>query len=126
MLSYAPVVNAYRTAEINTSEPLDLIIMLYEGAIYQSRKAKVAIQEGDIQKKVHAISRCLAIVEELLRSLNLEEGGQVAENLQELYLFIMKELTEANITSSCEKLDLVESILKTLLEGWKELKGQIS
>ncbi len=125
MLSYAPVVNAYRSTEINTSGPLDLVIMLYEGAIYHTRRARVAIQEGDIQKKVHAINRVIAIVEELLRSLNMQEGGQVAENLQELYLFIMKELTEANITSSQEKLDVVESILKTLLEGWKELKGRI-
>ncbi|RME63707.1 MAG: flagellar export chaperone FliS, partial [Nitrospirae bacterium] len=98
----------------------------YEGAIYHTQRAKVAIQDGDIQKKVHAITKVLAIVEELLRSLNMEEGGQVAENLQELYLFIMKELTEANITSSCERLDTVESILSTLLEGWKEIKGQIS
>jgi flagellar protein FliS len=124
MLSYAPVVNAYRTTEISTSEPLDLVIMLYEGALQNIKKARVAIQEGDIQKRVNSINRVIAIVEELLRSLDLEAGGQVAENLQELYLFAMKELTEVNLTLSLEKLTVIESVLSTLLEGWKELRGQ--
>ncbi len=126
MLSYAPVVNAYRKTELSTCDPLELVIMLYEGAIQNINRARMAIQEGDIQRRIDSINRAIGIVEELLRSLDHEAGGTIAENLQELYLFIMKELTEVNLTLSEEKLSLVESILLTLLEGWKEIRGQTS
>lgn len=97
-----------------------LLLMLYEGAIKFTKKAKIAAQNKNIPERCENITRAYDIVLELMNTLDFKVGGEVAENLEQLYMFITDELTRANLTGKVEHLDNVLKILETLYDGWKE------
>lgn len=117
---YSQAINSYNQHNINIESPEKLIEMLYEGALKFTSFAKKAIEKGDIEKKVYWINRTINIFTELLISLDIEKGGDVALYLNGLYEQQIKFLTQANIENDPQKLDIVIKVLKGLLEAWKE------
>lgn len=114
---------AYTQTRISSIEhPLDPIIMLYESSIEALGKAVEAIREKDIQRKIRYIDKSIAILEGLLSSLNTEVGGEIALNLQELYLYMIKELTTANIKNDTAKIEHVTTLLRELKEAWTQIR----
>jgi len=109
----------YKKAAITTSSKGQVLILLYEGAIQKIRQAKNAIEAGDVQKKGESIGRVHDIINELINTLDFNVGGQIARDLDRLYAFMIEQLVQANIENSKEKLDSVEKLLCTLLEGWR-------
>ncbi len=67
---------------MTTSNPVDMIIMLYDGAIEFLNKAVTGINMKQLQIKLRYISKALAIVQELNNSLNMDAGGEVAVDLR--------------------------------------------
>jgi flagellar protein FliS len=110
----------YNQNNINIETPEKLIEMLYEGALRFTSFAKKAIEKNDIEKKVYWINRSINIFTELLISLDVEKGGDIALYLTGLYEQQIKFLMEANVENNTEKLDIVIHVLKGLLEAWKE------
>lgn len=120
-LEYAS--NAYLKTMVNTSESkLDLVILLYDGAIEFLHKAVFYMGQKDIPKKLHYMSKAIDIITELLNSLNMKAGGEVAQNLQGLYIYMLRELTSANIKNDPEMVNRVQSLLRVLREGWKGIR----
>ncbi len=112
--------NKYKTVSVESASQQKLLLMLYEGAIKFTKKAIIAIDSGDIPGRCENITRSYDIVLELMNTLDFKVGGEVAENLEQLYMFITDELTRANITGKKEHLENVLKILNTLYDGWKE------
>jgi len=106
----------------NTSNSVELLIMLYDGAIEFINKAKKAILEGSLQEKIDNLERVNRIIEELLASLNKEVGGKIAENLEMLYIFCLQELAKANLKNDIASLEVVEKILLELRDAWRQIK----
>ncbi len=120
-LAYAQ--NAYTKTKVNTSAaPLDLVIMLYDGAIEYLQSAVYHINEGRNLQKIEYLSRTRAIIEELLASLDMETGGEVGENLESLYLYILMELTKANAANDIKKLGEIKFILSELRDAWRSIR----
>ncbi len=117
---YAQALNSYNQNNINIESPEKLIEMLYEGALKFTSFAKKAIEKGDIEKKVYWINRTINIFTELLFSLDIEKGGEIALYLNGLYEQQIKFLMQANAENDTEKLDIVIKVLKGLLEAWKD------
>lgn len=116
--------NSYTSAKVmSTSDPLELVIMLYDGAIESLEKAAVAVTSQQTAVKIRFVDKSLAIIDELLNSLNPEVGGEVAENLMNLYLYMMRELTLANARNDAEKMLEIGSLLRQLREAWVSVKG---
>lgn len=86
----------YKQTRVETAGPLQLIIMLYDGAIRFTRQAAHAIEERDYEKANEYLKRAQDIIDELNFSLNLE-AGDIAKNLQQLYEFINHQLVQANV-----------------------------
>ncbi|MBI2877090.1 MAG: flagellar export chaperone FliS [Candidatus Tectomicrobia bacterium] len=123
MVTSAYAINAYRKSRAEvTTNPLELVIMLYEGAIESLGKAVMAIDIQNIQMKLKQMDKALAIIEELSNALNFEVGGEIALNLSDLYYYMMRELLLANIHNDKEKIEQVISLLKGLREAWVEIK----
>lgn len=112
--------NKYKTASVQSANREKLLLMLYEGAIKFTKKAIIAADNGDIQGRCENIGKSYDIVLELMNTLDFEVGGEVAVNLEQLYMFITDELTRANITGKADHLKNVLKILETLHDGWKE------
>ena len=123
-MTYNKALNSYNQNNINIETPEKLIEMVYEGALKFTSFAKKAIEKNDIEKKVYWINRTINIFTELLISLDIEKGGDIALYLTGLYEQQIKFLTEANVENNTEKLDIVINVLKGLLEAWKETTQQ--
>jgi|SRR5690554_862767 len=112
----------YRQTQIQTASPLDLIIMMYDGAIRFINQAKKALAEKDFVLANKALQSAQDIINELNISLN-PEAGEIAINLRNLYAFINQRLIEANVKKDGEILDGVLQILTTLRSSWTGLQA---
>lgn len=111
----------YREMGIKTATREQLVVMLYEGALSNIRRAEALHGEGRLGDRGTAISKALAIVAELQQGLDFEVGGEIAENLGSLYSFVSDRLIEANLTHRVEALAEAARILETLGEAWAEI-----
>lgn len=112
---------AYQATNVTTAKPEKVLLMLYEGCIKFLRVAKVKMQEKKLAEKGKNISKALAIVAELINTLDHEVGGQLSADLENLYMFIMDKLIEANINNKIEDLEVAEKLLTTLYEAWRDV-----
>ena len=112
---------SYREEQVNGLSQKELILMLYDGAVKFACEAKEAIENKDYVRSHKAILRARDIVTELLRILDMEKGGEVAKNLQRLYVYMIGRLVEVNFTKELRLLDNVVDILQNLRSAWAEL-----
>ncbi len=126
MTNTAYALNSYTQAKVAAVDnPVDLVIMLYDGAIEYLSKAATGIKMKNLQIKLKYIKRTLAIIQELDRSLNFEAGGEISINLHNLYDYMMKELVLANINYDADKLMHVSGLLSNLRKGWVEVRNKV-
>ena len=87
----------YQKIKIETATPEALILMLYDGALRFMAQAEAAFEENNIEKINNFLLRVQAIFTELQCSLDREKGGDIATNLERLYIFFNSRLVEANM-----------------------------
>ena len=110
----------YKAVKIQTASPAQIMIMLYDGAIRFSLVAKKKIEEKDYAAKGTYIGKVQAIVSELMSSLDFSIAPELCSRLEQLYIYIIEQLTISNLELKTEPLDVVVELLKTLREGWSE------
>lgn len=118
--------NQYRQTSITTASRGQVLLMLYEAAIRNVKKATFAIEKRDIPTKGVAIGKAHDIINELLNTLNFDAGGKIARDLERLYNFIAEQLVKANIENNAEPLKNALKILENLLEGWRGAVEQVT
>jgi flagellar protein FliS len=109
---------AYRQTHVQSRSPLELIVMLYDGALRFLRETEEAIKRGDLVAKRDALNRALAILTELQSTLNIEQGGQTAASLDSLYVYMIDRLTEANLKLTPAPVQEVITLLTGLRDAW--------
>ena len=110
----------YKAVKIQTASPAQIMIMLYDGAIRFSLVAKKKIEEKDYAAKGTYIGKVQAIVSELMSSLDFSIAPELCSRLEQLYIYIIEQLTISNLELKTEPLDVVVELLKTLRDGWSE------
>jgi len=110
--------NKYLEAQVKTASPIQLVCMLYDGAIKFANFALAGIKEKNIEKKTVNIVKTEKIINELRISLNFEKGGEISTNLDKLYDFMYTYLIDANANEDIAKLEHVIRILSMLRESW--------
>lgn len=116
-------VNAYAKVGIetavSTASPHQLIVLLFEGARQAIIVARSGIESGDVPRKGAAITKAIDIILNGLRaSLNLEEGGSLAQNLYALYDYMARRLLHANLNNDTAALDEVLHLLGEIHGAW--------
>lgn len=111
--------NTYTQNNIGIESPEKLIQMMYEGILRFNMQAKRSINDGDIEKRTYWINRSNAILFELINILDYSQG-EIAHYLSGLYTYQLRLLIEAGIHNDTVKLDEVNSVIKGLLEAWRE------
>lgn len=106
---------SYLENEVLTSDPLQLVRLLYRGALDAISGARLNQPERN-----RLISKAIAIVGELNRTLDMNRGGHLALQLSSLYNYILSRLAEARLKQSDELLVEPEQLLETLFEGWRQ------
>jgi flagellar secretion chaperone FliS len=112
---------AYRSSSVMTASPGQLVVMLYDGAGRFLRQAEIAAEEGAWRHAMDRLSKADAIVDELLVTLDVAQGGEVAERLQSIYVFCKRLTIEARIERDVEKIRKTASLLADLRDAWAEI-----
>jgi len=112
---------AYQKNKYQTASPHRLTLMLYNGAIQFAGQAKVAIQQNNIVDTNTYIQKTQDIIYELISSLNMKEGGEIAQNLRQLYFYMINKLIDANIKKRVDFIEEVIGLLNELREAWDQI-----
>jgi len=112
---------AYQKNDILNLSPLNIVSRLYQALERHLEEARMAIRRGDRASKGESLSKALSIVGELQAALNMEQGGEIADNLFALYDYMIRELSYANILNDEGKIDALLGIVRTIAEAWLEL-----
>lgn len=122
-------ISAYSKVGIGTSvasaNPHQLIVLLFEGARQAVVVARASLESGDVAKKGSAITKAIDIILNGLRaSLNLEEGGNLAQNLYALYDYMARRLLHANLHNDKAALNEVLDLLSEIHGAWVAIGNQ--
>lgn len=117
-MAYGRFAHEYQKGAVNGASPLQLVIMLYDGALRFMEAGKHALASGDLPKQNQNLQKAQKIVMELMSCLDMQQGGEIAKNLLGLYSYILSELVAANVEDKPEPIDRSMKILSQLRESW--------
>ncbi len=118
-------INAYRKGNVKqdvaNADPHRLTLMLLQGALDRIAYAKGAMERKEFVAKADYISKANAIIMHLRDTLDMEVGGEVAENLFSLYDYMIDKLNDAHVNNELALLDEVISLLTPIRDGWLQI-----
>lgn len=115
----------YLAGNVTQADPAQIIVLLYEGAIYRIGQAIQEMEKQNTLASGIALYRGLAIINELRKSLNLEAGGEIARNLDRLYLHMHEELVKGHLAKQPQPLERVRTLLADLNSSWRQVAVQV-
>lgn len=115
------VSKAYQTQSVMTASPARLVAMLFDRAISSLKEAVRAIEAGEIEARWRANTRATDIVSHLALTLDMERGGEIAANLDDLYRFILERLPAIDIHNDAQTAHDMIALLEPLRRSWHDL-----
>ena len=110
----------YQATQISTATKEQLLLITYDIGIRSCQVAEEALEEKDYELSNKELVRAQNVIRELMVTLNVERGGEVAESLMRLYDFMHRQLVQANIDKDSSKITIVSNMLKELRQTWEE------
>lgn len=110
----------YKKTSVLSASREQILLMLYEGAIRFTKLAIQATEQNKIADRGHNIIRAFDIILELHATLDHKVGGELAAQLEQLYVFMMDKYTQANIKGDVDALKANLKVLENLYDGWKQ------
>lgn len=118
--------NPYLKTKVLTASPVELRMMLYEGAIRFCRQGRSALAAQDYQGSYDGLMRAQKIVLELSTSLRPEASPGLCQKLEALYTYIYKRLVEANVSHDVSVVDEVVELLEYERQTWQMLMDRLA
>lgn len=112
-------------ATVETASPHTLISMLFDGAQASLARAKGAIERSSIEERTVHLNKASEIVVTLKGSLDHEKGGEIAENLDALYDYVLRTIVTANRENDSVKIQEVMDLIGQVKQGWSEMPNDI-
>ena len=109
---------------VSSSNPHNLVAMLFDGLLEKLAKASGAIARGNISEKGEALSAGIKIIDGLRASLDYEKGGEIASNLGAMYDYMERRLLEANTSADAVIVAEVVSLVKQVKAGWDAIPAE--
>lgn len=123
-MAYGRISQEYRKQAVNGASPLQLVIMLYDGALKFMEAGKHAIAHHDLARQNDQLQKAQRVVMELMACLDRDQGGEVAANLLNLYTYVLSELVKANCDDNAEPLERCIKIFSDLRDSWVQIEAQ--
>lgn len=115
--------NQYKQTQISTANQGKLIVMLYDGAIKFLNIALDNIEPMRFDIVNTNIIKAQDIITELLLSLNMNEGGEISQNLFSLYMYFKRQLLEANMRKDPEMIKHILKLMKDMRDAWDQISA---
>lgn len=117
----ARALNAYKQTDVTSRSPLEIVVLLYDGAIRFLGEAHTAAGRSDKPSRTRAVARAQAIIGELQGTLDMERGGQVASDLDRLYTYMTSRLLDATARYDDTAITEVQRLLGSMREAWAKI-----
>ena len=116
----------YRETAIAGASPIRLVVLLYEQAIEDLRRAVAAQRKGDIEERTREINHAVLVIGHLQATLDRKQGGKVSDNLERFYRQVISGLREAQAKQSTAGLEKQISLLIEIHDAWCEVERQLA
>ncbi|MCK9518531.1 MAG: flagellar export chaperone FliS [Dehalococcoidia bacterium] len=111
--------DAYRNAGIGTADPITLTTMLYDGALKAMKKARIYFSDGNRERFLDETQRAHLIIGELMATLDHEKGGELADQMSEIYARSIRCLVSATL-GDLAQLTEAEKHIDNIATAWKQ------
>lgn len=110
----------YRQQQILNASPAERVVLLYDGAIRFMMIARKAIEDSQIQVRYDNTVKARNIIAHLQETLDMEKGGEIATNLDNIYAYLLAQFPEVD-KNNIEAVDEILKHLKILRESWAKI-----
>lgn len=124
LLSVSAAASKYRGVQMKTSSPVQILAMLFDGAIRFCNEADDAFAKKDLARAGERIGRAMRIIDEFIATLNPEHDPAWADEQLALYGFCKKCLYQANLKRDRKALADAVDVLTPLRDAWKEVASR--
>ncbi len=107
------------------ADPHRLIQMLLDGALERLALSKGHVEREEWPALGEKVSKVISIIGGLQASLNMEAGGEVAENLDNLYDYMVRRLLAVHSERNAKPLDEVSALLREIKAGWDGIRKEV-
>ncbi len=112
-------------SEVAYASPHRLVQMLMEGALDKVATAKGCIERGDLEGKSHQLTWAMSIVNGLRTSLDMEAGGPIAANLEDLYTYMTRRMIDASVENDADALAEVIDLMLEIKGAWDAMPEDV-
>lgn len=117
-------IQAYRASEVADDNPVHLVVLLYDQLLRDIRRALDALGRNDVQARCQELDHALVVLGQLQHTLNLENGGEVAETLDDFYSLVRSNLLMAATQQSPSLLESQYRQILAVREAWLQVERQ--
>ncbi len=125
-MGYTAPATRYLENDVLTRPQEWLVPLLYEHCVASLRRASVRLDGGDVGAMTQENQRAVAIIAELLSTLDMERGGKIAVDLDSIYRFLLTELLDIQRRRDKRRLSRVITLLEGLQQAWQQAAEQVS
>ena len=111
----------YGPEQVMAADPVRLVAMLYDKAVASLKAAVQAIHKDEIEVRWKNSHRAREIINHLFMTLDLEKGGEIASNLEALYVYMLQRLLDVDVKNDARAAEDVIELLEPLRASWSEL-----
>lgn len=113
----------YQEMQVLAASPGQLVIMVYDHLLVSLKRARLAMDRGDVEQRFLQIEKVRDALTELLVTLDLEKGGEIAVQLKGLYTFFLTELLEVGPRNDVARLDRISGMVQELRDAFAQIAG---
>ena len=116
---------AYRENAVRGATPLELVVILFDAALDDMRRALSAMQASDFEQRATAIRHAMLVLQQLQGTLDFEKGGQVARQFEQFYNLVRAKLLESQLRNSPEMMQQQIHFMAEVRDCWVEAEKQL-
>jgi flagellar secretion chaperone FliS len=125
MKSAVDAKRSYRENVVCSATPIELIVILFDTAINDMRRAAAAANSGDREERAEAIRHAMRVLQQLQGTLDFEKGGQVARQFEQFYNLVRAKLLEASLHNASEPIQQQIQFMSEVRDCWAEAETQL-
>ncbi len=119
---------AYQTVSahsVDAADPHRMVQMLMDAVMERLAKVRGCIERGETLQRIRMLHSCVVLVTELSESLNLADGGELAQNLSSLYDYMIRRLLQANLSGDPAIVAEMTSLMGEIRSGWTAIGPEV-
>lgn len=125
-MSYATQSTNYRDMEIHAASPEKLLCIVFEQLVVNLERARIAMERKDVELRVVSLRRARGLVTELLTTLDVEKGGELAVHLAGMYQVMLVELVDVGMRGDIRTMGKLITIASALRDGFVGAAQQLT